>query len=453
MGWIQKEISESLSPTSSSTGVSSLSGSQSEELSIVDRISLARSRYSNRNFIEQWDLWVLEGRYSDAEKYYSVALSQSEKDPIIRQKYATTLAALKRFDDAQKTLEPIAMSLSGNIRSLYLQSYSKSQALSEQWVDGIKTPLSAEEREYYRIATVCIKNTENCIVSLNEYSGSGKLQTIKQSYQQSDHISGDSAYRDSLLAGSWYQAGESHIALNIITGVLEKRPDYMPAKEILGFSAYDLGDYTTANKYLVEYVSQHPFDASTLFALGQIRIQTQDWVGASDALNRAILAGYQPKIDVERKVIMVDAALKNYEHMMSVFAYILKDEKATENDYLTALLIATITEKKEELLRWSEQAEAKWSEDNDIKAYRAIAHITNSDLTEAEKYLSSTTKETTLTLYARALLALYQGDTTQSQELITKVEQEDREWILKELTAKFRASLAPLTEVNNTITP
>lgn len=201
----------------------------------------------------------------------------------------------------------------------------------------------------------------------------------------------------------------------------------MPAKEILGFSAYDLGDYTTANKYLVEYVSQHPFDASTLFALGQIRIQTQDWVGASDALNRAILAGYQPKIDVERKVIMVDAALKNYEHMMSVFAYILKDEKATENDYLTALLIATITEKKEELLRWSEQAEAKWSEDNDIKAYRAIAHITNSDLTEAEKYLSSTTKETTLTLYARALLALYQGDTTQSQELITKVEQEDRE--------------------------
>lgn len=77
-------------------------------------------------------------------------------------------------------------------------------------------------------------------MSLNEYSGSGKLQAIKQSYQQSDQISGDSAYRDSLLAGSWYQAGESRIAQKIITNVLEKRPDYMPAKEIMGFSAYDL---------------------------------------------------------------------------------------------------------------------------------------------------------------------------------------------------------------------
>lgn len=198
-------------------------------------------------------------------------------------------------------------------------------------------------------------------------------------------------------------------------------------------------------------MSQHPFDAATLFALGQIRIQTKDWVGASDALNRAILAGYQPKIDVERKVIMVDAALKNYEHMMSVFAYILKDEKATENDYLTALLVATLMERKDELLRWSDQAMQNWGQDPDILAYRAIAYMTNNNISEAETLLKNIPKETTITLYARALLALYQGDTSQAKELITQVEQADREQVLREIISKFRSSL-PVTSTG-TLTP
>lgn len=198
-------------------------------------------------------------------------------------------------------------------------------------------------------------------------------------------------------------------------------------------------------------MSQHPFDAATLFALGQIRIQTKDWVGASDALNRAILAGYQPKIDVERKVIMVDAALKNYEHMMSVFAYILKDEKATENDYLTALLVATLMERKDELLRWSDQAMQNWGQDADILAYRAIAYMTNNNISEAETLLRNIPKETTITLYAQALLALYQGDTSQAQELITQVEQADREQVLREIILRFRSSL-PVTSTG-TLTP
>lgn len=409
----------------------------------MERISLARARYSNRNFVEQWDLAVLEWRYTDAEKYYSIALSNAEKDPIIIQKYATTLAALKKFDDVTILLQPIASTLSGNIRNLYLQSYSKSENLEKQGAEGIKIPLTNDERQYYQIAEICIKNTENCIISLNEYSGSGKLSLIRQSYQQSDHISGDSAYRDSLLAGAWYQMGESRIARNIITEVLERRPDYTPAKEILGFSAYDIGDYTQANKYLVEYISKHPLDAATLFALGQIRIQTQDWVGASDALNRAVLAGYQPKIDVERKIIMVDAALKNYDHMLTVFAYILKDEKVSQSDYLTALLIATIWEKKEELKRWSEEAMNKWWENNDIIWYRIVSLILENNLTEAEKLTSQVTKETAITLYAHSLFALFQGDNVKANELINQVEQEDREGVLKDLIEKFRSSLAP----------
>ena len=169
--------------------------------------------------------------------------------------------------------------------------------------------------------------------------------------------------------------------------MLERRPDYIPAKEIAGFSAYDLGDYTRANAYLVEYLSKNPLDPETLFALGQIRIHTGDWVGASDALNRSVLAGYTPKIDVERKIITVDAALKNYEHMLSIFAYILKDDRVQKNDYLTALLIATMLESKEEIDRWSQEALEKWSNDQDLSGYRAIAHIINNHPSEAEQIL------------------------------------------------------------------
>lgn len=157
--------------------------------------------------------------------------------------------------------------------------------------------------------------------------------------------------------------------MKIITQVLTERPDYLPAKKIAAFSAYDLGDYTQANTYFIEYLSRDPLDAASLFALGQTKIQNEDWVGASDALNRAVLAGYTPKIDVERKIVATDAKLGNYDHMLTVFAYILKDEAAQSDDFATALLVAIMQDAKTELERWSEDAYKKYPQDNDIRGY------------------------------------------------------------------------------------
>lgn len=55
VGGIQKNISTTLSPSTSSgeTLIVSESGATETELSIMERISLARARYSNRNFVEQ----------------------------------------------------------------------------------------------------------------------------------------------------------------------------------------------------------------------------------------------------------------------------------------------------------------------------------------------------------------------------------------------------------------
>ena len=121
----------------------------------MDRITLARGRYANRNLSEQGDLAMLEARYDEAEKYYSAALSKTPNDAILLEKYTTSLYNLKRYGDVITTLTPKIASLSGQTKTIFLRSYTRSDTIKDETLQK-NIPLSKNETEYLRVARTCI---------------------------------------------------------------------------------------------------------------------------------------------------------------------------------------------------------------------------------------------------------------------------------------------------------
>lgn len=427
--------------------------SEEEETSLIDRINLARGRYANRNLSEQGDLAMLEAHYSEAEKYYAAARLNTPNDILLLEKYATSLYNMKRYSDVIDTLTPKITSLSGQTKEIFIRSYTRSEKLKDENIQK-NTPLSKDEQEYIRIIRTCITWVENCIVILNEYNGwYAPLKSIKDSYAKSSDITQDHYYRDTIIAGAWYKVGEPYLSNNLIKTVLTSRPDYIPAKKIAAFSAYDMWHYKEANDFFISYLSQYPLDAASLFALWQTKMELEDWMGASDALNRWVLAWYTPKIDIERKIIHIDAQLKNYEHMLIVFGYILKDESATSNDYTTALLIAILQDSKLAMERWSEDAYKSYPNDPDIIAYYVATRYLLDKKQEGDTLLSQVSIENNSSVimdYAKLLQAMSDQKYSEAQTIFDTIKKRDRENILEWILMKIQTDIIRNTPTADT---
>lgn len=426
---------------------------EEEETSLMDRIALARGRYANRNLSEQGDLAMLEARYDEAEKYYSAALSKTPNDAILLEKYTTSLYNLKRYDDVITTLTPKIASLSWQTKTIFLRSYTRSDTIKDETLQK-NIPLSKNETEYLRVARTCITWVENCIVTLNEYSWSYEpLKILKESYARSNDVTQDHYYRDTIIAGAWYKIGEPYVSNSLIKTILTNRPDYTPAKKIAAFSVYDMWSYKEANDLFVSYLSQNPLDTASLFALGQTKIELKDWIGASDVLNRWVLAWYTPKIDIERKIIHVDAQLKNYEHMLTVFGYILKDESATSNDYTTALLIAILQDSKLAMERWSEDAYKSYPNDPDIISYYVATRYLLDKKQEGDTLLSQVSIENNSSIimdYAKLLQAMSDQKYSEAQTIFDTIKKRDRENILEWILMKIQTDIIKNTPTADT---
>ena len=428
-----------------------------EETSLMDRISLARGRYANRNLSEQGDLAMLEAHYSEAEKYYAAALLTTPNDTLLLGKYAMSLYNMKRYSDVVDTLSPKSASLSGQTKEIFLRSYTRSEKIKDENIQK-NTPLSKDEQEYIRIVRTCTTWIDNCIVVLNEYNGWYEpLKIMKESYVNSKDITQDSYYRDSLIAGAWYKIWEPYLSHHLIKTVLGNRPDYIPAKKIAAFSAYDMWYYQDSNDLFISYLSQNPLDAAALFALWQTKMELKDWVGASDALNRWVLAWYAPKIDIERKIIQVDAQLKNYEHMLTVFGYILKDTSATSDDYTTALLVAIIQDSQLAMERWSEDAYKKYPNDPDVIAHYVATRYLLDKKQEGDTLLSQVSIENNSSIimeYAKLLRAMSDHEYSQAQKILNNITKKDRERILEWILAKIQTEITKnLPTISETVEP
>lgn len=166
------------------------------------------------------------------------------------------------------------------------------------------------------------------------------LRDLQSTVTGATVISPDYQFRNLALAAKLYEQGMYGASSRIADEILGTRPDYTEAIKILGFSQYELGKYQDAKKSLLVYLEKNPRDLESVVRMGEIYSQLGDIVSSNLSLNNAIIGGYTPKTDLERRLAYNYSLLGDTTALMRVMNYLLQEEDVKEDDYAVSVSLA-----------------------------------------------------------------------------------------------------------------
>ena len=317
-----------------------------EELQ-AEKILQFRQRTKFKSIIRKGDYFSVKNMKEAALKYYLNAYSKLPDDNTLELKIGDILFDLKRFEEAYSFYKKIPFQmLSPDEREqvaktmYYANSPTKEMDLPHLGFD------EGEKNYYLKILSPCYTGIHNCILSIEAYSGASvagnKLQDAVKNY---DKVSSDFHYRNALVAGLFLANKDFKAAALVAEEILSKRPGYSSALKLAGFSEFELGDYKKANDNLQKYYSFDPKDVKVSYILGIVNYELADYVTSNLYFNTAVMNGYEPKTELERRMIYNYFVLDDHRGMFRVFRYLLDESDVNIDDYIIA--IYTAIEKRE----------------------------------------------------------------------------------------------------------
>lgn len=220
----------------------------------------------------------------------------------------------------------------------------------------------------------CQQEISPCIESLLAYSGADeRLLRLRTVALGADNVSDDFQYRRALIAGE-LALQEQWGATDFITfEILKARPDYLVALKLRSLALYHLGKYNDAKTLLLRAYEIDPSRADTAYLLGitLMEIEPIEHDLANLYLNKAVLNGYRPKTDLERRLAYNYLLLGDIESAFKIFGYLLFEDDVEQSDYVIAIMTA-LSESRRDLGRtWINFAREKWPQSDMILAFNA----------------------------------------------------------------------------------
>ncbi len=344
------------------------------------KIDQARKRMEFSTLIGKWDYYLLRNDRNSALQFYLTTLSMIEKDYLIEAKVANIYFEQKDWGNAYKYFRWIPFEeLTEEDRHRLYQSLFFNEGISDKRTElwNIPDTLSgAEERkDYYRIVETCQSGIHNCIVTIDAYKWSGTLMHALQNITKwYNTVSPDYQYRNTLIAGKFFEQKQFFASYSIAKEILQNRPDYQEVIKILAFSAYELGKYTEAKKMFEQYLQYNPKDLITIYMLWDIHFYLQDYITSNLYFNNAVVNGYTPKITIERRLAYNYYILEDYESMVKVLKYLVQEPEAIISDFIIAVHIAQQTGRYEQALEWATNGISKFPNSDMLYALRWVTN-------------------------------------------------------------------------------
>ena len=268
------------------------------------RVDLAKKRKNYISGIRKGDYYSLRNNADEALSYYLQVSEKIPKDQVVRKKIAHVYFLQKNWKSAYENYIQVPIAeLSDAEKKEMFQSLFFDESQLDRIGEIMKIPMENASREYFRVMDVCYTGIHNCVVTIDSYSGSSlEIHTLQSTITGSALISPDFQYRNLNLAVKLYEQGMYGASARIAEEVLRNRPDYLEVMKILGFSDYELGKYNESKKYLLAYLEKTPKDLESTLRMGEIFAHAGDLSSSNLYLNNAIIAGYIPKTDLERRL-------------------------------------------------------------------------------------------------------------------------------------------------------
>jgi tetratricopeptide (TPR) repeat protein len=152
---------------------------------------------------------------------------------------------------------------------------------------------------------------------------------------------------------------------------------------------------------LDKYYQTDTKDLSTAYTLGIINFYKEDYTTSNLYFNAAILGGYTPKLELERRLIYNYALLGDTLGAFKVFRHLLSSPDATPEDYLVAIYLAEQSGEVSKARLWSLRAIEQFPQDPTLLTFASISERRSGEIIRANELL-----EQSLSIEANNPLAL-----------------------------------------------
>ena len=421
-----------------------------------DRLVEAKRRQSYKSIIRKGDYFSLKNDKEAAIKYYLSAYVRLKDDNTIERKLANTYFDLKQYEDAYKYYKRVpfidleALEKTNSITALMFD-----ESTPDKKSEIAKFPISPDERAYYGYIETCYAGIHNCVIALEAYSGSveniKKLSDITHDYAK---VSTDFQYRNMLLAWALFEGKQYLASAKIAEEIVEKRPDYHVALKIAGYSYFELWKYKEANNILARYYTFDPKNVKIAYTLGLTNYYLEDFSTSNLYYNTAVLNGYAPKTELERRMVYNYFMLDDRKSMFKIFRYLLDEADVSDDDYIIAIHTAVDQKEIAKGLLWANKGLEKFSNSDMIYALRWAIHFLRNDSEHAypdlEKSLSIN-PHNALALVTTAKLHFAEKAYTEAKEICNLVIESDKDGIFWQEAATLLDEItqAQLTETGS----
>lgn len=317
-----------------------------EVLDKNEKMEVLRKRFSLRGTIARWDTYVTDNQPILALNEYLKALRQSPNDEQLKRKLAWVYFELKRFTNARSTYKEVLWFLTEEEKEKYilsilytinLQSWNEIQQAS---VDIRNLSLSKEETLYYINSINCTIDIHTCKKNFDTFFSANpnitfpKLLSMKEALSNYENFQIDNLYyKDALMIGSFYKEKMYSISNVLSVILLQEKTDYLPILLVAGKWYYELWDLWNAKKYLEKYYSLDPKELNITYMLWDINFRLKDYLTSNLYFNSALKNGFEPRIELQRKLAYNYYLSGDKRSMLNVFWYLIEEKWATIDDY------------------------------------------------------------------------------------------------------------------------
>lgn len=327
-----------------------------------ERIALAKKRKSYMSGIRKGDFYSLRNAPEDALSYYLTVAEKIPDDLVVRKKIAHVYFLLKNWQKSYSEYSQVPVGeLSTEERNELFQSLFFDGTRVDRMSEISRYTLGTGALDWYQAVDTCYSGIHNCVISLDAYTGSSEnVLALKKQIKNAKKITDAREYRNLLILAKLYEQSMYRASVKIAEEILREFPDYTEVKKIIAFSYFELGEYEDAKKYLLSYLEKNPNDLESIVRMGEIQYALSDYIASNLYLNNAILAGYTPKTNLERRLAYNYSLLSDSVGMMKVLGYLLQEEDVTEDDFAVAITAALTSGDFTRAKSWSDIGSEKF---------------------------------------------------------------------------------------------
>ncbi|MGE4444406.1 MAG: tetratricopeptide repeat protein [Candidatus Altimarinota bacterium] len=337
------------------------------------QMEVLRKRFSLRGTIARGDNYSVSNQPILALNEYIKALRQSPNDEQIIKKLAGVYFDLKRYKNSGNTFKEILPTLNYQDKEkylltlLYTTDFKSAQEIKNITHEIKNIGLSKEDVFYYINAINCTINFHECKKNYDTYFKnfpqitSEKLKNIQQALTNYQNFQIENLYyKDALLIGALFQEKLYTISNFLSINMLKEKPNYQPILLILGKGYYELGDLENAKKYLETYYSLDPKELNITYILGDINFRLKDYLTSNLYFNSALKNGFEPKIELQRKLAYNYYLSGDKRSMLNVFGYLVDEKGATIDDFSLGIYHAILEGRNANAITWANKGIEKF---------------------------------------------------------------------------------------------